>query len=133
MKKRLLYVLLPLLTIVLEILPYGAVCNFATSPTDTVRKTFSYFDPTPFGYANFFPLLTAIASCLVLVFLTLYCIRGRIHVLIKAKFTLYVAIPLSLGPLLFGIDYFSLVGRFITLTLIAELILLQVKIKEASR
>lgn len=42
--------------IVLEILPFGAVCNFAKAPEaggGVYRKTFSYFDLTPFGYANF--------------------------------------------------------------------------------
>ena len=42
MKKRLLYLVLPIITLILEILPYGAVCIFATSPTETIRETFSY-------------------------------------------------------------------------------------------
>ena len=50
---------LPALTIVLELLPLGAVCIFATSPTERVKETFSYFSLTPFGYANFAPLITA--------------------------------------------------------------------------
>lgn len=41
---------LPALTIVLELLPLGAVCIFATSPTERVKETFSYFSLTPFGY-----------------------------------------------------------------------------------
>ena len=125
MKKRSLYLLLPILTIVLEILPYGAICNFADSSTDKIRKAFSYFDPTPWGYANFFPLLTAIVSCLILAFLALYCLKGNIRAAIRAKTALYVAIPISLGPLLLGADYFSLVGGLITLSLIGELILIQ--------
>ena len=132
MKKRVLYLLLPLLTIILEILPYGAVCNFADSSTDKIRKTFSYFDPTPWGYANFFPLLTAFISCLLVIFLTFYCLKGNVRALIKAKNTLYVAIPLSLGPLLLGTDYFSLVGGLITLTLVIEWVLIQIEIKQAS-
>ena len=44
MKKRLLYVLLPIVTLILEILPYGAVCNFANPEGEPFRKTFSYFD-----------------------------------------------------------------------------------------
>ena len=59
MKKRALYLILPIVTLVLECLPFGAVCNFALDQGETVRKTFSYFDPVPFGYANFAPLLTA--------------------------------------------------------------------------
>ena len=33
-------------SIILEALPYGAVCNFAT-PEETIRQTFSYFSLTP--------------------------------------------------------------------------------------
>ena len=52
MKKRFLYLIIPIITLVLESLPYGAVCIFATSPTERVTETFSYFDLTPFGYST---------------------------------------------------------------------------------
>jgi len=54
--KKVCLAVLPALTIVLELLPFGAVCIFATSPTERVKETFSYFSLTPFGYANFAPL-----------------------------------------------------------------------------
>jgi len=57
--KKVCLAVLPVLTIVLELLPLGAVCIFATSPTERVKETFSYFSLTPFGYANFAPLITA--------------------------------------------------------------------------
>ncbi len=57
--KKVCLAVLPALTIVLELLPFGAVCIFATSPTERVKETFSYFSLTPFGYANFAPLITA--------------------------------------------------------------------------
>ena len=57
--KKVCLAVLPALTIVLELLPLGAVCIFATSPTERVKATFSYFSLTPFGYANFAPLITA--------------------------------------------------------------------------
>ena len=71
MKKRLMYLALPALTLILEILPYGAVCNFANPEGEAWRRTYSYFDLTPFGYANFAPLLTAFLTCLFFVFLLL--------------------------------------------------------------
>ena len=77
MKKRLLYLILPIITLILEILPYGAVCNFAHPETDGTigrfRELYSYFDLLPFGYANFAPLLTAIVTCFVFLFLVIYC------------------------------------------------------------
>ena len=56
-------------TVVLELLPWGAVCVFAGapgSPEGRVRETYSYFDPLPFGYANLGPLMTAVLSCVLL-------------------------------------------------------------------
>ena len=46
--KKVCLAVLPALTIVLELLPFGAVCIFATSPTERVKETFSYFSLTPF-------------------------------------------------------------------------------------
>ena len=130
MKKRLLYLILPIVTLILEILPYGAVCNFANPEGDPWRKTFSYFDLTPFGYANFAPFLTAIITCLILVLIVVYCIKGNVRMAVKAKNILFVAVVVSLGPLVFGVRYFSLVGGLITVSLAAELLLLQFSVKK---
>ena len=132
MKKRLLYLVLPIITLILEILPYGAVCIFATSPTERIKETFSYFDLIPFGYANFAPLLTAIITCLIFVLLLIFCIKDNVGMAVKAKNILYVAIVMSIGPLIFGIEYFSLVAGLITLSLVEELLLLQFAIKRLS-
>ena len=130
MKKRFLYLVLPIITLILEVLPYGAVCIFASSPTDRIRKTFSYFDLTPFGYANFAPFLTALITCLIFILLLIYWLKGNAVFAIKAKNILYVAAVMSLGPLVFGLSYFSVVGALITTCLIAELLLLQFRIKQ---
>ena len=130
MKKRFLYLVLPIITLILEVLPYGAVCIFASSPTDRIRETFSYFDLTPFGYANFAPFLTALITCLIFVLLFIYWLKGNTVFAIKAKNILFVATVMSLGPLVFGLSYFSVVGALITTCLIAELLLLQFRIKQ---
>ena len=130
MKKRFLYLVLPIITLILEVLPYGAVCIFASSPTDRIRETFSYFDLTPFGYANFAPFLTALITCLIFILLLIYWLKGNTVFAIKAKNILFVATVMSLGPLVFGLSYFSVVGALITTCLIAELLLLQFRIKQ---
>ena len=132
MKKRFLYLVLPIITLILEVLPYGAVCIFASSPTDRIRETFSYFDLTPFGYANFAPFLTALITCLIFVLLLIYWLKGNTVFAIKVKNILYVAAVMSLGPLVFGIAYFSVVGGFITASLLAELLFLQFTIKQTA-
>ncbi len=131
MKKRLLYLFLPIVTLILEILPYGAVCNFANPEGDPWRKTFSYFDLTPFGYANFAPFLTAITTCVILALLLAYLFTGKTKTITVAKALLCVGAVLSLCPLLFGINYFSIVGALITASLIAELVLLLVVAKQS--
>ena len=129
MKKRLLYLILPVITLVLEILPYGAVCNFANPDGKPWRRTFSYFDLMPFGYANFAPLLTAIITCLIFVLIAVYCIKGNTRTAITVKNILYIAVAMSLGPLVLGISYFSVVAALITLSLVAELLFLQFTVK----
>ena len=124
MKKRFLYLLLPIVTLILEILPYGAVCVFAPSPTETVRETFSYFDLLPFGYANFAPLLTSVATCAILALLVVYLFTGGHRVMTATKVLVDVAVLLSLCPLLLGVRYYSVVGAIITLSLVAELFVL---------
>lgn len=124
MKKRLLYLILPIITIILEILPYGAVCNFANPEGKPWRKTFSYFDLTPFGYANFAPFLTAIITCAVLVLLAVYLLTDKQRLISAVKLLLGIGVVLSLCPLFYGIDFFSIVGAMITASLVAELVLL---------
>lgn len=43
--KKICLVVFSALTIVLELLPCGTVCIFATSPTERVKETFSYLLP----------------------------------------------------------------------------------------
>ena len=126
MKKKLIYLILPIVTLVLEILPYGAVCNFANPNGEPWRKTFSYFDLTPFGYANFAPFLTSITTVFIFVLLLVYLFADKLGVIPLTKLLLYVGITLSLCPLLYGISFFSIVGMLITVSLIAELALLYV-------
>lgn len=129
MKKRLLYLILPVVTLILEILPYGAVCNFANPEGEPFRETFSYFSLTPFGYANFTPFITAIITCVILALLVVYCITGNYRFAKISRNTLFICTVFSLGPLVFGINFFSVIGALITISLITELILLYFTIK----
>lgn len=126
MKKRLLYLLLPVITLILELLPYGAVCNFANPEGESFRRTYSYFDLTPFGYANFAPLLTAIVTCIVIVLLLVHLFRKKPSLLKAAKLLLAAGSVISLCPLLYGVRFFSVTGGAITACLIAEFILLSI-------
>lgn len=116
-----------IVALVLEALPFGAALMFVINPETKETKTeyYSYFDFTPFGYANFAPLITAVltvmltAASLVLVF-----IKRKSQ---KVDFTfiamLILTIVISIGPLFTGIDCYTITGIFITLSLIASAIL----------
>lgn len=132
-KKRWIYLLLPIVTLILEALPYGAVLNFIRPAEDgtkgNFRELYSYFDLTPFGWANFAPFITAIITCIVFLLLLAYCFTGKKNLAIKAKNILYVCVVFSFGPLVAGIRYFSFVGLLISLSLMAELIVLHFTLK----
>lgn len=130
MKKRLMYLILPIITLILEILPYGAVCNFANPEGDPWRQTYSYFNLIPFGYANFAPVLTAIITCIILVLLVIYCITAKYRLAIAMRNALCVCAVVSVCPLTMGINYFSFVGALITISLIAEMLLIHFTVKE---
>ena len=125
--KKVCLVVLPALTIVLESLPLGAVCIFATSPTERVRETFSYFSLIPFGYANFAPLITAI---LTVVILLLSLISLKKDSVFNALFVLSIITAIiSLMPLMYGLNNYSLVGAFITIALVTESIFVKAQQK----
>ena len=125
--KRIWLVLVPVITIVLEALPYGAVLNFASSPTDIIKRTYSYFSLTPFGYANFAPLITALLTCLILL---LALLSIKIKGICKAVFIIsIIAAIVSLGPLLYGMHFYSVVGGAITVLLAGESVLARLAAK----
>lgn len=128
-EKRWLYLILPFITLILEILPYGAVLNFANPGGEPWRGTYSYFSLTPFGYANFAPFITAIFTCVVFILLVAFCITGKENIIKKAKNLLCVCAVVSFGPLVFGIHNFSIIGLFISITLIMETCLIQFRMK----
>ena len=125
--KKIGLVVLPAITIVLELLPLGAVCIFATSPTERVKETFSYFSLTPFGYANFAPLITAILTVAIFL-LSLFALKKSGA--LKALFVLsIIAAVISLLPLVYGLNFYTLVGALITVTLVIESILANIQQK----
>ena len=128
MKKKIGLLLLPMAAILLELLPYGAVLVFA-SPDERIRKTFSYFSLTPFGYANFGPFLTASASCLLVILLGIYRLTDSEKLLRAAKYLSYLAVAFSILPILYGLHFYSVTGGLISLILLGQAIILYREIR----
>ena len=111
-----------IVALVLEALPFGAVLIFVPDPSITsevIIRYYSYFDFTPFGYANFAPFITAVltvmltALCVALIF-----VKRQPKQLRAAQFgvTLAAAV-ISVCPIFYGIQYVTLTGVFITVAL----------------
>ena len=106
--------------IFLELLPYGAVLIFAPSPVDTIKETYSYFIMVPVGYANSEPFVTAILTCILLALQIAEIITNNRFIRKIIWLVSLGAVITSLAPVLFGFDYYTLTGGFITVVLIIE-------------
>ena len=126
MKKKIITLALLLSALILEILPYGAVCNFANPEGEPWRKTYSYFSMIPYGYGDFGPLITALFTCVLLVILVL-------SLLLKKNWSKSISIIsaiatlTSLAPLMFGFSNFSLVGAMISACILATFVISRIK------
>ena len=112
------------IALILECLPWGAVVRFAQPDGDPIRKTYSYFSLVPYGYANFFPLMTAILTCLLLVYLILFFIWKKEKTIRSCFYLSLVGTIFSLLPLIYGVSNFSLVGLGISLSFGVSVLLL---------
>lgn len=121
LKKHLL-LLLPILVVVLAALPWGAVLSFGVmgdaGEVVRLRQTYSYFSLTPFGYANFGPLLTAVCACVLAVLGLLFFLRGK--ALRAIRVVSVIAVVTSVMPLFLGMSLYSLLGAGISLVLLAN-------------
>ena len=115
--KKILLLFLPLVSLILELLPYGVVLNFANPDGEPWRRTYSYFSLTPYGYANFGPFITAILTCVLLVLVAIYLFKPRKGLNTAILNVSGFATAASLMPLMFGFDYITVIGVIITVLL----------------
>jgi hypothetical protein len=129
-KLRVLIPICPAAAVLLETLPWGAVLNFGQPDGEPFRETFSYFSLTPFGYANFWPLITAVLSCALLILSVIAAIRPSTRLLRASGNVSAVAALVSVGSwVMFGFDYFTLIGGGITLVLVLHTVLTALCVK----
>ncbi len=122
MRKRILLAILPVVAVIFEALPYGAVLRFASEAERIDIHTYSYFDLTPYGYANFGPLLTAILTVIILILALIYVFLPKKKLKSAITVVSLIAVITSLMPLMFGVAYFTPIAVVITVLLFCEVI-----------
>ena len=115
--KKILLSVLTLGTLALELLPNGVVLRFANPQGEPWVRTYNYFSLTPFGYANFGPFITAILTCVLLVLAVIYLFKQSKGLNTAVMIVSGIATATSLMPLMFGIEYITVIGVIITLLL----------------
>ncbi|MCD7784385.1 MAG: hypothetical protein LUH18_02200 [Oscillospiraceae bacterium] len=108
--------------IVLETLPGGAVLIFSDGSGSGIVSTYSYFSLTPFGYANFAPLITGIMTIALLVMAVVSFIKAGGKRLRTATIVVNaIAVLVSISPLIYGIHYYNIISVAITTLLVLML------------
>ena len=107
--------------LVLELLPYGAVLHFGNPDGEPLRETFSYFELTPYGYANFGPFITAILTCVLLVISIINLLVDNDKIKSTIKIVSLIALVASLAPLI--IECYSVLGGAISILLLSVFII----------
>lgn len=107
--------------LVLELLPYGAVLHFGNPEGEPLRETFSYFDMTPYGYANFGPFITAILTCVLLVISIINLLVDNYKIKSTIKIVSLIALVASLAPLI--VNSYSVIGGVISFLLLVIVVI----------
>lgn len=116
--------IISVIALILEALPFGAVLRFAAPvPTDIKIKTYSYFDLTPFGYANFGPFFTALLTAVLFILLVIYASKNK--GLLAIRILSVASVFTSLLPLImYGTGYYTITAAFISALLLTNCVLL---------
>ena len=122
--KTFLAFLSTLAALALELTPWGAVLRFAQPEGEPIRKTYSYFSLVPYGYANFFPLLTAILTCLLLFYFVIAFLTKKQKAENTCFYLAIVGAIFSFLPLLQGFGNYSLTSFGISVLLSLAVVLL---------
>lgn len=117
--KRIALLVLPLTALILEMLPSGVVLRFANPEGEPWVRTYCHFDLTPFGYANFGPLIAAVLTCMLLLLVVIYLIKPRKGLNTAIMNVSGFAAVAAFGPLMFGTEYLTVISIVVGLLLAA--------------
>ena len=117
--KRIALWVLPLTALIFELLPSGVVLRFANPDGDPWVRTYCHFDLTPFGYANFGPLIAAVLTCMLLLLVVIYLIKPRKGLNTAIMNVSGFAAVAAFAPVMFGLEYLTVIGIVVGLLLAA--------------
>ena len=117
--KRIALLVLPLTALILELLPSGVVLRFANPEGEPWVRTYCHFDLTPFGYANFGPLIAAVLTCMLLLLVVIYLIKPRKGLNTAIMNVSGFAAVAAFAPVMFGLEYLTVIGIVVRLLLAA--------------
>jgi len=117
--KKILLVVFAVAIIFLEFLPNGVVLRFANPEGEPWVRTYCHFDLTPFGYANFGPLIAAVLTCVLLLLSVIYLIKPRKGLNTAIMNVSGFAAVAAFAPVMFGLEYLTVIGIVVGLLLAA--------------
>ena len=124
-KKSFVLLSITISILILELLPCGAVLEFAhMSPELTLgyyEEHFSYFNPIVYGYGDFGPLITAVLTCMLAVITVIAVFFENRAVRIALRVVSVLTLLCSLTPMLTGC--YSPVGMAISALLLLTCII----------
>lgn len=119
-KKSFVLLSITISILILELLPYGAVLEFAhMSPDLTLsyyEQHFSYFDPIVYGHGHFGPLITAVLTCILAVITVITVFFDDRDVRIALRVVSVLTLLCSMTPMFTGC--YSAVGMAISALLL---------------
>lgn len=131
MKKRLLLLIPPVVSFILELLPYGVILKFADGPDSTFTETYSYFSLLPFGYAVFGPLIAAVLTCAMFAVTVIYVFTANRWLRNTTMVLAMITALLSVSPALYGLERLSIINAVVALLLSVEAVILLIQTKPA--
>lgn len=117
--KKILLIVFCVVSFILELLPNGVVLRFANPEGEPWVNTYSHFDMTPFGYANFGPLVAAVLTCVLLVLAVIYFFKPRKGLNTAIMNVSGFATVGAFAPLMFGTNYLTVIGIIVGILLAA--------------
>lgn len=109
--KKILPLIIIVLILTLEALPYGAVVSYTVPEVGTTTKTCSCFSLIPFRKGNVCPLITAILTCIMCGLSLIHLVKPVPTLALIWKAILLVSILTSIVPvryLLYSVGSFAI-------------------------